>query len=90
MHYVVTTTSLRITNSALSKLIDKVFHGDYKKTWQKVPNLLLPYLYNRYIVCANNKYAYPNIHVLFMSLLYCSYKTNIFSSIIILNSSTIF
>jgi len=29
---VVATTSLRMTNSALSKLIDKVSHKDYKKT----------------------------------------------------------
>ena len=76
MYYIVVTTSLRIINSALSKLIGKVFHRDHKKTWQEVPNILLPYLYNRYIVCANNKYAYPNIHVLSMSPLHCSYKTN--------------
>jgi len=90
MYYIVVTTSLRIINSALSKLIGKVFYRDHKKTWQEVPNILLPYLYNRYIVCANNKYAYPNIYVLSMSPLHYSHKTNMFPAIIILNSSTIF
>ena len=50
-----------MTNSILSKLIDKVSCGDHKKTQQEVPNVLLLYLYNRYIVYTNNKYTYPNI-----------------------------
>ena len=58
------TTSLRMTNSILSKLIGEVSYGDYKRTQQKVPNALLPYLYNRYIVCTNDKYAYSNVHIL--------------------------
>jgi len=57
-------TSLRMTNSTLSKLISKVSHIDHKRTWQEVPNALLFYLYNRYIVCAHDKYAYHNIDVL--------------------------
>jgi len=60
----VATTSLRITNSILSKLIGEVSYGDYKRTQQKVPNALLSYLYNRYIVCTNNKYAYSNVYIL--------------------------
>jgi len=31
------------------------FYEDYKKTQQRVPNILLFYLYNRYMVCASNK-----------------------------------
>ena len=54
-------TSLRMTNSTLSKLISKVSHIDHKRTWQEVPNALLFYLYNRYIVHAHDKYAYHNI-----------------------------
>ena len=84
------TTSLSITNSTLSKLIGKTSHGNHKRTQQGVPNALLPYLYNRYIVCANNKYTYPNIHVLFMSSPHCSHKANIFSNIIVLDPSTTF
>ena len=38
------TTSLRITNRLLNKLIDEVSHEDYKRTWQEVPDKLLPYL----------------------------------------------
>ena len=34
------------------------------------------------MVCANNKYVYPNIHVLSMSPLHCSYKTNMFPATI--------
>jgi len=42
------------------------------------------------MVCANNKYAYFNIHMLFISLSYCFYKANIFSNVIVLDFSTIF
>ena len=52
-----------MANSALSKLIGKVSCRNYKKTQQEVSDAWLPYLYNRYIVCANNKYIYPNIHI---------------------------
>ena len=63
--YVVATTSLRVTNKLLiNKLKSIVSYGNYKRTWQGVPNTLLPYFYNRYMVCANNKYAYSNVHVL--------------------------
>ena len=53
--YVVATTSLRITNKLLSKLKSIISHGNHKRTWQKVPNILLHYLYNTYIVHANDK-----------------------------------
>ena len=62
------TTSLRITNRLLSKLKKVVSYGNYKRTWQEVADILLSYLYNRYIVCANNKYAYSNVYTLFLSL----------------------
>ena len=52
---VVATTSLRTTNRPLSKLKSKVSHGDHKRTQQGVSNKLLSYLYNIYMVCANNK-----------------------------------
>ena len=51
---------------------------------------MLSYLYYTYIVYANDKYAYPNVYVLFMRLLYCFHKINIFPNIIILNLSTTF
>jgi len=79
-----------MTNRLLNKLKSIVFCGNYKRTQQEVLNVLLPYLYNRYMVCAINKYAYPNIHVLSMSLLYYFYKVNIFPDIIILDFSTTF
>jgi len=53
-----------MTNSILSKLIGEVSYRDYKRTQQKVPNALLPYLYNRYMVCTNDKYAYSYVHIL--------------------------
>ena len=84
------TTSLRITNRLLSKLKKVVSYGNYKRTWQEVADILLSYLYNRYIVCANNKYAYSNVYTLFLSLSYCFYKVNIFPDIIILNFFTTF
>ena len=52
---VAATTSLRITNRPLSKLIDEVLYRNYKRTWQGVPDELLPYLYYTYMVCANDK-----------------------------------
>jgi len=52
---VVATTSLRITNNILSKLIGEVSYRDHKKTWQEVLNAFLHYLYNTYMVCANDK-----------------------------------
>ena len=76
-----------MANSALSKLIGKVSCKNYKKTQQEVSDALLPYLYNRYIVCANNKYIYPNIHIL-LSLPHYYYKTNIIFNIIVLDLST--
>ena len=54
----------------LSKLISRVSYRDYKRTWQEVLNRLLSYLYYTYMVYANDKYAYPNVHMLSMSLCY--------------------
>ena len=51
---------------------------------------MLPYLYYTYIVHANDKYAYPNVHILSISLPHYFYKINIFSNIIILDLSTTF
>ena len=42
------------------------------------------------MVCANDKYTYSNIHVLFISLPYYFYKINIFPNVIILDPSTTF
>jgi len=52
---VVVTTSLRTTNRLLSKLKNIISCKDYKRTQQGVFNELLLYLYNIYIVYANNK-----------------------------------
>ena len=52
---VITTTSLRMTNSTLSKLIGKVSYKDHKRTQQEVSDTFLHYLYNTYIVCAHDK-----------------------------------
>jgi len=35
--------------------MNEVSHKDYKKTWQRVPNILLPYLYKWFIVYTNDK-----------------------------------
>ena len=39
----------------MSKSLNKILSGDYKRTQQGVPGILLSYLYYRYIVYANNK-----------------------------------
>jgi len=39
----------------MSKSLSRILSGNYKRTQQGVPNVLLPYLYYKYIVCANNK-----------------------------------
>jgi len=44
-------------------LIIKESHRDHKRTQQGVPNVLLPYLYYRYMVCTSDKYPYSNVHV---------------------------
>ena len=49
------TTSLRITNRLLSKLKSIVSCEDHKRTRQGVSNAFLYYLYNIYMVCADNK-----------------------------------
>jgi len=51
----VATTSLRMTDNTLSKLIDEVSYKDYKRIQQKVPNAFLYYLHNIYMVHANYK-----------------------------------
>ena len=45
-----------MVNSLLSSLIMKEFYKDYKRTQQGVSNILLLYLYYRYIVYTSNKY----------------------------------
>ena len=45
----------KVVNSTLSKLMSKVSHKDYKRTWQGVSNVLLPYLYKFFMVHANNR-----------------------------------
>ena len=42
-------------SSALSSLIVKESCEDYKRTQQEVSNILLSYLYYKYMVCASNK-----------------------------------
>ena len=84
------TTSLRMTNRLLSKLKSIVSHENHKRTQQGVPNVLLPDLYNRYMVYANDKYTYSNVHVLSISPPYHFHKVNIFSNIIVLDLSTTF
>ena len=44
-----------MVNSTLSKLINEVSYGNYKRTQQGVLNIFLYYLYNRYMVYASNK-----------------------------------
>ena len=39
----------------MSKSLSRISSGNYKRTWQRVPNVLLPYLYKVFMVCANNK-----------------------------------
>jgi len=65
-------------------------YGNHKRTWQRVPNALLSYLYNRYMVYTNDKYIYSNVYTLFISSLYHFHKINVFSNVIVLDSSTIF
>jgi len=61
-------TSLRTTNNLLNKLISKVFYGDHKRTQQEVPNELLPYLYDTYMLCADDQYSHPKVYVLATSI----------------------
>ena len=42
------------------------------------------------MVCANDKYTYTNVYILFISLPHYFYKVNIFTNIIVLDSFTIF
>ena len=44
-----------MVNSALSSLIEQKSHRDHQRTQQEVSNVLLPYLYKWFIVCANDK-----------------------------------
>ena len=44
------------TNSnTTSKSLNRISSGNHKRTQQGVPDVLLSYLYNRYMVCAINK-----------------------------------
>jgi len=42
-------------SNTMSKSLSRISSGNYKKTQQRVPNILLPYLYKVLMVCANNK-----------------------------------
>ena len=42
-------------NSILSSLIEQESYRDHKRTQQEVSDVLLPYLYYKYIVYASNK-----------------------------------
>jgi len=46
---------IKTTNKPLSKLKDKVFHRNHKRTQQEVPDAFLYYLYKRVMVHASNK-----------------------------------
>ena len=39
----------------MSKSLSRISSRDYKRTQQGVSNVLLFYLYYKYMVCANNK-----------------------------------
>jgi len=67
-----------MTNKPLSKLKKVVSCNNHKRTQQRVPNT------------ANDKYAYSNIYVLSKSLPHHFHKVNMFSDIIVLDSSTTF
>ena len=63
-------------NNTLSSLMKQESCGDHKKTQQRVSNILLFYLYYRYMVCASNKWPYPNVHALAISTSCIHYKIN--------------
>ena len=46
---------IKTNNNMISKSISRISSRNYKRTQQEVPNVLLLYLYYRYIVYANNK-----------------------------------
>ena len=46
---------IKTNNSMTSKSISRISSRNYKRTQQEVPNVLLLYLYYRYMVYANNK-----------------------------------
>ena len=45
----------KTNSSTTSKSLSRISSGDHKRTQQEVSNVLLLYLYNRFMVCANNK-----------------------------------
>jgi len=45
----------RLSFYALSNLTEWESHDDHKRTQQEVPNILLPYLYYRYMVYTSDK-----------------------------------
>ena len=61
-------TSLKTTNNLLNKLISEIFYGDHKRTQQEVPNELLSYLYDIYMLGADDKYSHPKVYVLATSI----------------------
>ena len=45
----------KTNSSTTSKSLSRISSGNHKKTQQGVSNVLLPYLYYRYMVHTNNK-----------------------------------
>jgi len=52
---VVVTTSQKTNSNTSNKSLNRISSGDYKRTRQGVPNVLLSYLYEVLMVGANNK-----------------------------------
>ena len=44
----------KTNSSTTSKSLSRISSRNYKKTQQEVPDILLPYLYNRYMVHGSN------------------------------------
>jgi len=63
-------------NSILSSFIRWESCRNHKRSQQEVSNILLPYLYYRYIVHTSDKQSYPNVHTSAMSVPYIYYKIN--------------
>ena len=61
--YVVATTSQKTNSNTSNKSLNRISSGDHKRTWQRVSNILLPYLYKVLIVSANNKLPYTKVYV---------------------------
>ena len=64
-----------MTNSNTSnKSLSRISSGDHKRTQQRVPTILLFYLYKLHMVHVTNNYFCPNVHASSMSIPYIYYK----------------